>query len=195
MSNTQAATAKIRAMRRSLEGWLKYRRIMDGVAAGNPAKPLLPAPGVKVVPQNLQAERYHDEQRLADKLYELLSELFPSSQLPSPNVKADPDAAVRLAEIAISGQLPGELNAPAPQGFIWLWPVLIVGGVVLVLSSIVKNFADVAKERERTRCIQSGACTDSGFWLKVGSIAVVGWLAWDKFGLRERFGARGGRRR
>jgi hypothetical protein len=192
------AQGQIQGMRRSLEAWLRYRLAMDQVASGNPVKALLPSPGMKVVPDDaasLRAERYPDEQRLATKLHNLLGELFDSSSLPSPDVKADPEAAVKLANIAISGRLPTEAPAAQSQGFVWMWPLLVVGGVVLVLSSIVKSLADVAKEKERIRCIQAGACTDSGFWLKAGAVLFVGWFAWEKLGIGARFEGRGRRRR
>jgi hypothetical protein len=193
-----APNATIQGMRGALESWLKYRRVMDTVASGKAVKAALPAPGLKVVPDDaaaLRAERYADEQRLATRLHNLLGEMFDPQALPGADVKADPEAAVKLAEIAISGKLPSEAASAPAQGFIWLWPVLLVGGVVLVLSSVVRSLADVAKEKERLRCIQAGACTDSGFWLKAGSVVFLGWFAWEKLGVGARFEGRGRRRR
>lgn len=182
------ADAAIKSMRGALKGWLKYRDIMDAYVAGkrkapafwrNPgAKPLPPA----VVAQTLRRERYPGEQDLAETLYGLLVEAGVNpAAIPAPNVAADPDAAAKLARIAIAGGTESE----AALGIAWFVLLIPVAGVVLVLSQMIKSKADVEKEKERLRCIESGACTDSGFWLKVGAIAVTAWLAWDKFGLRE----------
>lgn len=196
--NTQALSPKITAMRGSLQSWLKLRRTMDAVAGGKAIRALLPAPGVKVVPADtasLRDERFLDEQRLATSLYNLLAEVIDPQSLPSPDVKRNTDAAVHLAEIVIAGRLPAEAPAAQAQGFIWMWPVLLVGGVVLLLSSVVRSFADVAKEKERIRCIQAGACTDTGFWVKAAAVGVIGWLAWDKLGLKDKLKGRGAARR
>lgn len=188
-----AAEAKLQAMKRSLEQWLKYRTRMDSVAAGKQPKVLLKRPGkIRKTPPGLlkaelRAERFPTEQRLAEQLHALLSEIFDSSQLPGADVSKDPNAAVKLARIAISGKLPGEAVAPEEAGFVWLWPAVIVVGLVLfTITTAIKSQADVAKEKERLLCVREGACTDSGFWLKIGSVAVIGWIVWDKMGLRER---------
>lgn len=193
----QAAQAKreLAAMRRSLIAWLKYRRINDADAAGQGATiptPLLRRPGARpappeVVRMNLARWRSVDEPPMALHLYRLLSEVFDPQRLPSPDVSKNPNTAVDLAEIAIAGKLPGEAPAPTSTGFFWLWPaVIVVGAAALVLTTMIRSNADVAKEREKYECIRSGKCTDSGFWLKVGAVAVVGWLAWDKLGVREQ---------
>lgn len=187
----EQAKAALRSMQGSLKGWLKYRRIMDGAAKGGRTPPVLfrrptakPVP-VSVLQKTLRGERLQDEQFLADNLYVLLQECgMDPAVLPNSNVFQDPEAAVKLTEIAIGAKCSTETSAPQAQGVFWLL-LIPVAGVVLVISAIIKNRADVAKEKERIRCIQSGHCTDYGFWLKVGSIAAVGWLAWDKFGVRE----------
>jgi hypothetical protein len=96
---------------------------------------------------------------------------------------------VELAKIAIAGKLPEEAQAPEAQGFlpvVFIWPVVIIVGMVLwTIMTKIRNDADVAKEKERIECIKSGACTDYGFWLKLGGIALAGWIVWDKMGLRE----------
>lgn len=205
VTTQQAAKAKaeLAAMRRTLTSWLKYRRINDQVASGQPVKPaLLRAPGsiaapAAVVRLNLQRERPASEQSLALLLHQLLSEVFDPQQLPNPS---SPNAAVLLAQIAISGKLPGEAPAPSPTGMIWLWPAVIVAsGIVLVIATKIRSDAEVARDREKYECIKSGACTDTGFWLKVGAVGLTAWLAWDKLGLREatqrlRKRAGGGRR-
>lgn len=187
------ARADLARMKRSLKAWLKYRTINDAVAAGKPVKrPLLRTPGGRrptaiAHALVLSRARAADEQPLALELHTLLSEIFDPAQLPGPDLAKNPDAAVQLAAIAISGKLPGEAAAPEAAGIIWMWPlVIVVGAITMVITSSIRSRADVAKERERIECIKAGACTDTGFWLKFGAIVVVGWLVWDRMGLRER---------
>lgn len=188
-SDKQRAEAALRQMQRSLRGWLTYRRRMDAYVVGKIVPPVLfrrakPLPP-SAVAATLRRDRYRGEQDLADTLHALLVETgCPAEALPLPNVANDPDAAVKLAEIALAGKCPSEMPVMQATGIIWLLAIPIAGAV-LVISQMIKSKADVEKERERLRCIEAGACTDSGFWLKVGAIAVTGWLAWDKFGLRE----------
>ena len=198
--SSSQAKASIKAMQASLRSWLKYRRIMDEAASGTRTPPALfrmptakPLPA-SVIKSGLRKNRYDSEQELANNIHGLLVEcgLDPAT-LPDSDVAMNPEAAVNLAEIAISGKCEGDLAAPQAQGLIW-WALLIpVAGVVVIISAIIKNRADVAKEEERLRCIQSGQCTDSEFWIKAASIGVLGWLAWDKMGLREI--AKGAQRR
>lgn len=133
------------------------------------------------------AQRAADEQRLATQLYPLLAEVFDASTLPSADVSKNPDAAVQLAEIAITGKPSSIAHTPEAQGLIWLWPVAIVAGAAaLVITSAIRNQAELAAERERLECIKAGACTDTGFWLKWGAIVVGGWIAWDKLGVGDK---------
>jgi hypothetical protein len=185
------AKAELARMKRSLRAWLRYRRINDAVATGHggmvpdailkrPGKPVAAA----AVAARLSSTRALEEAPLAANLYRLLSEVFDPSSLPSPS---SPNAAVQLAEIAIAGKLPGEAGAPSPTGFIWLWPaVIVVGAIALVITTKIRSDADEAAEREKYECIKAGKCTDSGFWLKIGAIALGGWILWDKVGLGER---------
>lgn len=184
------AEAALKQMQRSLKSWLGYRRKLDAYVAGKVqapalfrrAKPLPPS----TVAITLRSDRYAGEQDLADTLYSLLTEIGCSaSTLPSPDVARDPDAAVKLAQIAIAGKCPQDVIGPQSAGIVWFVLAIPIAGIVLVISQFIKSKADVEKERERLRCIQAGACTDTGFWLKVGAIAITSWLAWDKFGLRE----------
>lgn len=189
-SDKQRAEAALRQMQRSLRGWLTYRRRMDNYVAGRVTPPMLfrrakPLPP-SAVAATLRRDRYRGEQDLADTLHALLVETgCPAAALPASNVASDPDAAVKLAEIALAGKCPSEATVMQATGIVWFALAIPIAGVVLVISQMIKSKADVEKERERLRCIEAGACTDSGFWLKVGAIAVTGWLAWDKFGLRE----------
>lgn len=116
----------------------------------------------------------------------LLSVLMRGQPLPDPDVAANAGAAVALAQIALQGGT--ALSSPSATGSIWssaahpwLWPVLIVGGLLLVTTTAIKTAADVAKDREEKACIEAGACTDYGFWLRAGGVAALAWLAWEKF--------------
>lgn len=171
------AEVALKKMQKSLKGWLKVRQRMDSFVARNPTAP---------VAASLRKQRFATEQDLAENLYSLLFEtgIDPSS-LPSPDVSADPGAAVKLANVAIAGKAPSEVASAQAQGIAWFVLAIPVAGVVLVLSQFIKSKAEVAKAQEERICKQSGDCTDEGFWLKWGAIAVISWLAWDKFGLRE----------
>lgn len=186
------AEVALKGMRRGLKDWLKYRKRMNDYVSGKVKAPALyRLPGNKPLPPaavgvTLRRERFAEEQDLAETLYTLLTECGADpAALPKPDVAKDQNAAAKLATIAIEGKTPSEAVAPSAQGIVWFVLLIPVAGVVIVLSQIIKSKADVAKEKERLRCIQSGACTDSGFWLKIASVSVIGWLAWDKMGLRE----------
>jgi hypothetical protein len=160
VSEKAKADAEIRKMRRALEKWLRYRKLL-----GTPATDISPI-----------------EARMGKRLYVLLSELFDAQSLPSAS------RPLELAEIAVAGKLPGEAAAPTAVGFIWLWPAVAVIGLVLMTVVVkIKSDADDAADARKQECIMAGKCTDTGLWLKLGAIAVIGWLAWDKFGLREKF--------
>ncbi|MFQ5937469.1 MAG: hypothetical protein ACE5LB_13785 [Acidiferrobacterales bacterium] len=179
--NQKAAAAReLARMRRSLKGWLKFRQINDDVAAGK-IKARIPT---FLAQKTLHRDRdYAGEQKLADDLYLLLSRIYDPKTLPSANVSKDPNAAVKLALIAINDKPPEVKTATG------IWPILIltVGAVFLfTITSYISNRAEVQKEKERTKCIQSGACTDYGFWLKAAGVIVVGYFVWEKLGVGER---------
>lgn len=181
------AEARIKKMRRSLTRWLKKRKINDDAAMGL-RKAKVPA---SVLAKTLPLARdWGLEQRLAVQLHGLLSEFMDAAQLPNPDIAKDPNAAVKLANIAISGQLPSEVSAQQSQGFLPLlvWPVVLVVGMVLfIVMGKISSDADLAELKETNRCKESGACTDEGFWLKMAGIAVVSWIAWDKLGVKKAF--------
>lgn len=186
------AEQAIKSMQRTLKSWLKFRQRMDRYVAGQVKAPaLFRNPGAKPLPPSvvgatLGAERFNDEQDLAETLHALLTECgADASALPVPDISQDPNVAVKLATIAIKGKTPEEVSSNQAQGLAWFVLLIPVAGIVLTISQFIKSKADVAKDKERIRCIESGACTDAGFWLKVGAIAITAWLAWDKFGLRE----------
>lgn len=168
------AMAQLEKMTKALRKWLSYRKANDEQAV------------TQAEVQRLQRSRRADEQALCDKLYALLMQAgFKETQLPVPDIQLDPNTAVELAELVLSGETPG----PEAQGFLWL--LIPIAGLAWVISSAIKSQADLAAEKERIRCIESGACTDYGFWLKVGGISLAAYLAWDKFGIKEFFKKKG----
>lgn len=178
-NDVQRAKIELDRMRRSLQGWLKYRTLNDAVAAGTAPTNKPRAYAAEIV---TQSRDWGAEQKLAKQLHVLLSETMPGVQLPEPNVAVNPQAAVQLARIAISGAAP---TSPQAQGAVPWMAVVIVGGLLLTVTTIVKTYADVAKEKERLACVQAGACTDYGFWLKAGGVVALVWVAWQA-GLGER---------
>src|SRR5262249_35631074 len=166
----------------------KYRTLNDQVAAGTARvrKPL--AYAQRVVAQRDMAI----EQDLATKLSVLLAALMPGQALPVADLSVNPLGAVQLAPIALAG--PSMLSSRSPTGGIfgagghpWLWRVLIVGGLLLVTTTAIKSAADVAKDQEEKACIEAGACTDYGFWLKAGGVLALAWFAWEKLGIKHAF--------
>jgi len=179
------AEKRIKSMRRKLTKWIKARQINDEAAMGKRKAKVPAAVLAKTLPL---ARDWKLEQRLAVQLHALLSEVMDASQLPNPDISKDPNAAVKLAQIAISGKLGGEAVSPSPQGIIWLWPVVVVVGMVMfTIMGKISSDADLAELKEMNRCKETGACTDEGFWLKMAGIALVGWIAWDKLGVKKAF--------
>jgi hypothetical protein len=179
------AEKRIKSMRRSLTKWIKKRGINDDAAMGK-RKAKVPA---SILAKTLPLARdWKLEQRLAVQLHALLAEFMDSSQLPNPDIAKDPNAAVKLAQVAISGKLSNEANKPTAQGGIFIWPIVIVVGMVMyTIMSKISSDADLAELKENNRCVETGACTDSGFWLKMGGVAVVAWIAWDMLGVKKAF--------
>ncbi len=162
VSKIEKATAdrEIKKMRSALEKWLRYRTLLE----------LSPATLSPV------------EVRLGQRLYVLLSEMFDAQTLPAAS------DTVALARVAVSGKLANETAAPHPTGLglIWMWPaVAVVGLVLLTVVTKIRSDADDAADARKTECIMAGKCTDYGFWLKVGGVAAVAWLAWEKLGLKK----------
>ena len=186
------AQAQLAKLKRSLTAWLDYRGRLDEIIAGKrTGKDAAGAVGATQA-----AKRPKVEQPLATHLYNLLSEVFDPSALPNPSIAANPTAAVQLAQIAISGQLPGTAATPTATSGMpwWFWP-MAVGGVLLAVAIVSSNAADVAKNQAQLDCIAQGACTDSSFWLKWGAIAVGVWFVWDWLGVGARLQGVARRRR
>ncbi len=186
----QLAAAELGRMRSALAGWLRYRTLNDRVLAGttNVRKPLSYAQRVVAGARDMAVE-----QDLANKLHALLEVVMAGQELPNADLRSNPTGAVQLALVALMGgqQVPG----PVATGGVftgafsgahpWLWPVLIVAGVLVTVTTAIKSAADVAKDREEKACIEAGACTDYGFWLKAGGFLAVAWFAWHQMGGRE----------
>ena len=190
MTSTEKVKAekRIKKMRGSLTRWLKARRANDEAAMGK-RKAKVPA---AVLEKTLPLARdWKLEQRLAVQIHALLAEVMDASQLPDPDISKNPNAAVDLANIAISGKLPNEASSPSSQGLlpvIFIWPVVVVVGMIMfTLMSKISSDADLAELKESNRCKETGACTDEGFWLKLAGVSVVAWIAWDKLGIKKAF--------
>jgi hypothetical protein len=179
-TNVDKAKAELARMRRSLSAWLKYRTLNDQVLSGALATKKPTAYAQMVIQQNRD---YAAEQRLANQLHVLLENTMPDAQLPNPDLNGNANAAVQLAQLAINGSAPTS-SAPQSVGALapWFWPVLIVGALLLGVTIAISNAADVAKEKEHYACIEAGACTDYGFWLKAGGVVALAWFAWEKWG-------------
>jgi hypothetical protein len=186
-SEVKQAAAELARMRSSLAAWLRYRTLNDRVLAGTTSvrKPLGYAQRVVAASRDLAVE-----QDLADKLHALLEVVLSGQDLPNADLRSNPAGAVQLAQVAIMGGT--QVAAPVATGGLftvgahpWLWPVLIVGGLLITITTAIKTAADVAKDHEEKACIEAGACTDYGFWLKAGGAAVLAWMAWHHMGGRE----------
>lgn len=189
------AQIKLQHVRKQLTQWLAHRQMNDEVLAGTRVTKVPREQAIAII-QRARDPRI--EQKLANHMFNLLTEVMPDVALPSPDITANPTAAVQLAQIVITGQPPATAAAPAATGAThpWLWPVVIVGGLLLAVTTAIGAWADVAKTREEYACIQSGACTDYGFWLKVGGVAALAWFVWTQTGVKDaiRNLGKGGRR-
>jgi hypothetical protein len=171
-SDVAKAQHELDKMKRSLSSWLTYRQRNDKIASG-----AVPTKQPLAYAQSVIASARDTEQKLASQLRVLLAASFPdaAATLPSDNVGVDPDAAVKLAQLAIAG---GPATPTATGGIFsasspWVWPIVIVGGLLLAVTTAIRSYADVQMQKEKDACIQAGACTDYGFWLKAGGIAAL----------------------
>jgi len=183
-SEVQRAASELARMRTSLSGWLRYRSLNDQVMAGTAKvrKPMAVAQRMVAGARDMAGE-----QDLANKLHALLGVVMKGQRLPNADLRSNPLGAVQLAQVALAGGT--QVQSPVATGGIfsavghpWLWPVLIVGGLLLTVTTAIKTAADVAKDREEKACIQAGACTDYGFWLKAGGAVAIAWFAWHHGG-------------
>jgi hypothetical protein len=174
------AATELGRMKRALRSWLNYRLTSDNALAG-----IAPSGRTLKSDAKISIAETRDlnvEQRLATQLHALLSETMKGQRLPDPNLRNNPHAAVELAQIALGERATAQgLSGLGPVP----WPVVIVAGVLLTITTAIKTNADLAAEKERLACIKAGACTDYGFWLKAAAIVGLGWFAWTKMGVRE----------
>ncbi len=184
-NDVSRAAAELEAMRKSLRAWLRFRQINDGILAGTVRTKIPPGQAKKMIISARASSPI--EQDLAHKLHALLAEVMPDALLPNADLRSNPNGAVQLAEIALTGQVPVMQSGPAAMGAVqpWLWPVLIVGGLLLAVTTAIRTAADVAKDAEEKECIRAGACTDYGFWLKAAAVLGIGWFAWKELGVGE----------
>ena len=185
----EQAKAELKRMRRTLRQWLKFRQMNDEMATGA-RKARAPA---FLLAQTLDRDRdYEVEQKLAEDLFNLLSLVADPQTLPKPDVRLDPDVAVKLAQMVVTGQPAPEVAAPQAQGFV---PILImtVGAVLLLsITSIVSNRAEVAKERERQKCLREGdfvakiLCADVSNILMFAAVGYGAYYAWTNLGIGEK---------
>ena len=194
-NDVSKAKAELDGMKRSLRAWLKFRTINDNVMAGTLTQIKKPLGYAQRAISSGRSKA--TEQDLADKLSALLTELMPDVTLPNANLDVNPNGAVQLAQVALTGMIPPAASAVDPSNVgsqplsgigtthPWLWPVLIVGGLLIGITTAIKTAADVAKDQEEKACIEAGACTDYGFWLKAGGIIVIAWFAWKEMGVGD----------
>jgi hypothetical protein len=183
----QAAAAELTRMRSSLAAWLRYRTLNDRVLAGTAPvkKPLTYAQRVVAGGRDMAVE-----QDLANKLHALLEVVMAGQDLPNADLRSNPAGAVQLAQVALMGGV--SVPSPVATGGLlsaashpWIWPAIIVGALLVTVTTAIKTAADVAKDREEKACIEAGACTDYGFWLKAGGALAIAWFAWKELGVRE----------
>jgi hypothetical protein len=179
-ADVQRAKIELDRMKGSLRKWLKYRTLNDAVLEGRAPtkKPRAVAEAIIKSSRDITAEG-----KLARQIHVLLAETMPGIALPDPDVLTNPQAAVQLARIVVDG--PPEASPSAQGAWYTSWPVLVVGGLLLAITTVVRTMADAAERREYYACVQSGACADQGQWLKWGGIAALAYVAWQ-LGLGER---------
>lgn len=157
----QEAARQLAALRKSLATWLKYRNMAD---AAVPKPSMAP-----VAPRDFAAEA-----ELAEKLYDLLMQVVPESKLPDPQAKG---AAVVLAQMALS-------KSPQATGAVPVW-LIGVGIGAIALVSVTHSIADTVVEKERLRCVQAGACSDTSALWKWAALAGAGYLAYRHFSKKK----------
>lgn len=171
-----AALAKtnpeIEKMRKGLVGWLRARAILAAAAAGQ-------VQGANAAMAKRALARYTPtEVALGKELYRLLREVDSEVNLPE-----DP---VELAKLAL-----GNTSQEARVMSTGIWPLLIVvGGAILLISSIVNRLADKAEEERYLECVEAGACPPPTNWGKVvmfGALGVGLWFLWAKTNVFNRF--------
>jgi hypothetical protein len=174
-----AAQRALKRMKRSLKGYLKIRSKLTDLMSGK-RKGKIPASLARSI---IDLDPV-GEQKLANDIYVLLSEVHDPANLPLPS----PDSVVALAKIAITGEVGQAADKPVAQGFL---PILILAGagvILLSITSFISNRADVQKKKLEIECQKAGECpTTSETIVKVAAIGFIGWFAWEKMGLKQKF--------
>jgi hypothetical protein len=191
LSTTDVARsqAELNRMKRSLAKWLKYRAMVDQVAQGvlPTSKPVAYAAQIAT---NAQSKR--NEQQLANQIHILLEQVNPDATLPNPDISANPDAAVQLAKMVLGIADPSTVSTTTPTATglwgmaPWMLPVIIASALLIGITTAIKSAADVAQQQEQDACIEAGACTDYGMWLKWAAIVGLAWFAWEKMGVGDK---------
>lgn len=182
--NVRRAKHELDKMKSSLAKWLKYRAIVDQVAAGA-LQTTKPQSYASYVATTAQSQR--NEQKLASQLSILLAQVYPDMTLPNADLAGNPAAAVQLAQIAL-GQPSAAVAGPAATAGMapWVLPVIIASALLIGITTAIKSSADVSMQAEHDACIEAGACTDYGMWMKWAAIVGLTWFAWEKMGVGER---------
>lgn len=192
--NVRRAKVELERMQGSLRKWLKYRALVDQVAAGQ-AQTSKPVAYAAYVASTAQAQR--SEQRLASQLSILLAQVYPEMTLPNADLAGNPLAAVQLAQIALGQPAPTISSPTSTAGMApWVLPVIIASALLIGITTAIKSAADVQMQAEHDACIEAGACTDYGMWMKWAAVVGLAWFAWEKMGVGARVKssiAKGGR--
>jgi len=125
-------------------------------------------PGANVEMAKAKLRYLPSEVELGKRLKALLGGVEDSYNLPD-----DPE---ELAKVYLSNSS----DSPQAQG---IFPLLIIGGGVLVLTSFARSWADKAKfDRQMEACeVQAAACPFNwNKWLMVGAVGVGLWFLWTK---------------
>lgn len=180
------ARAELRRMKRSLVKWLKFRETTDKVARGEIKTRVANA---SAIASTQIVDRATTELPLAQRLHALLQTIEPDASLPDPT---SPTAAVELATFAVTGKPASSASTTTTASGMsgiggaahpWMWPALIVGGLLLAVTTAITSAADVAKDREEKACIAAGACTDYGFWIKAAALTGGAYLVLVELGV------------
>jgi hypothetical protein len=177
---------ELNRMKHSLAKWLKRRAMVDQVAQGvlPTSKPVAYAAQIATNAQSLR-----NEQQLANQIHILLEQVNPDATLPNPDLSANADGAVQLAKMVLGIADPATA-APTATGLWgmapWMLPVIIASALLIGITTAIKSAADVASQKEQDACIEAGACTDYGTWLKWAAIVGLAWFAWEKMGVGDK---------
>lgn len=181
LGDTDEAQARreLAAMKSDLRAWRRARKVNSEIASGK-----RPRKSKSSIPRNWTLE-----QELANSLFGLLSQVYDAQLLPDPDLRKDPMAAVRLADIVLDGKLPANVGGPTAQGLIPLLVGAVAAVVLLGYVATVRTKAAAAKEEERLRCLREGdlaakiACSEPSSLIAFAAIGYAAYWTWTKGGL------------